>query len=55
VQAALRAQDALGPGSGLPNIFKALEQQLGLKLVKAKDIPLDTIVVDQAERIPAGN
>lgn len=55
VQAALPAQDALGPGSGLPNIFKALEQQLGLKLVKAKDIPLDTIVIDQAERIPAGN
>jgi uncharacterized protein (TIGR03435 family) len=55
VQAALPAQDALGPGSGLPNIFKALEQQLGLKLVKAKDIPLDTIVIDHAERIPAGN
>jgi len=55
VQAALPAQDALGPGSGLPNIFKALEQQLGLRLVKAKDIPLDTIVIDQAERVPAGN
>ncbi len=55
VQAALPAEDALTPGSGLPNIFKALEQQLGLKLVKAKDVPLDTIVIDQAERVPAGN
>jgi uncharacterized protein (TIGR03435 family) len=35
--------------------FRALEQQLGLNLVKAKDIPLDTIVIDRAERTPAGN
>lgn len=55
VQAALPAPDALGPGSGLPTIFKALEQQLGLKLVKGKDIPLDTIVIDHAERVPVGN
>jgi uncharacterized protein (TIGR03435 family) len=55
VQAVLPEQDALGPDSGLPNIFKALERQLGLKLVKAKDIPLETIVIDQAERVPAGN
>jgi uncharacterized protein (TIGR03435 family) len=55
VQAALPAPDPLGPGSGLPNIFKAIEQQLGLKLVKAKEIPMDTIVIDHAERIPAGN
>jgi uncharacterized protein (TIGR03435 family) len=55
VQAALPAEDPLGASSGLPNIFKALEQQLGLKLVKAKDIPLDSIVIDQAEKVPAGN
>jgi uncharacterized protein (TIGR03435 family) len=55
VQAALPAEDPLGPGSGLPNIFKALEQQLGLKLLKSKDVPMDTIVVDQAERAPVGN
>jgi uncharacterized protein (TIGR03435 family) len=53
--AATVARDGSEPGSGLPNIFKALEQQLGLKLVRAKDIPLDTIVIDHAERIPAGN
>jgi uncharacterized protein (TIGR03435 family) len=55
VQAAMGARDGSEPGSGLPNIFKALEQQLGLKLVRAKDIPLDKIVIDHAERIPAGN
>ena len=40
---------------GLPNIAKAIEKQLGLKLVKAPDIPMDTLVVDHAERIPLGN
>jgi len=55
VQTALGAQDPLGPGSGLPTIFKALEQQLGLKLVKAKDILVDTIVIDHAEKLPTGN
>ena len=41
--------------AGLPNIFKAVEQQLGLRLVKANDIPQDTAVIDQAERAPLGN
>jgi uncharacterized protein (TIGR03435 family) len=41
--------------SGLPNILKAVEQQLGLKLVKTEDIQLDTIVIDEAQRIPRGN
>ena len=55
VQAALGPQDDSEPGSGLPNVFKAVEQQLGLKLMRAKDIPLDTIVIAHAERIPTGN
>ena len=55
VQAALGVPYASEPDSGLPNIFKALEPQLGLKLVKAKDIPMDTIVIDSAEMIPVGN
>lgn len=55
VQAALPAQDPLSPGSGLPTIFKALEQQLGLRLVKTKDILVDTIVIDHADRLPVGN
>jgi len=41
--------------SGLVSIFKALESQLGLKLIKGKDIQMDTIVIEHAERVPAGN
>jgi uncharacterized protein (TIGR03435 family) len=55
VQAALSARGNQPEPSGLPNILKALEQQLGLKLVKAKDVPRDTMVIDHVERIPAGN
>ena len=36
-----------------PNIFAAMEQQLGLKLEPAK-APVEVLVVDQAER-PAAN
>jgi uncharacterized protein (TIGR03435 family) len=41
--------------SGLPNFFTALERQLGLKLVKVKGFPLDTLVIDQVERVPIEN
>ena len=46
-------QSATDPG--LPNIFNALEKQLGLKLVKVKDVPLDVIVIDHVEKVPTGN
>ena len=42
-------------GSGLPNIFVAIEKQIGLKLVKTKDIPLDVVVVDHVDKVPTGN
>jgi uncharacterized protein (TIGR03435 family) len=41
--------------TGLPNFSRAIEKQLGLRLVKAPDIPMDTLVIDHAERIPLGN
>ena len=41
--------------SGVPNIFVALQRQLGLRLVKTNDVPLDEIVVDHVDKIPAGN
>jgi uncharacterized protein (TIGR03435 family) len=42
------------PG-GPPNIFTALKQQLGLKLVKSNDIALDVIVVDHVDKNPTPN
>ncbi len=42
------------PG-GEPSIFVALQKQLGLKLNKVKDVPLDLIVVDHVEKTPTAN
>jgi uncharacterized protein (TIGR03435 family) len=42
------------PG-GEPSIFTAVEKQLGLKLNKIKDVPLDVIVADHVEKLPTGN
>jgi len=41
--------------SELPNIFSALEKQLGLKLEKTRDIQLDVIVVDRVDKVPTEN
>ncbi len=46
---------ASDPGSGLPDIFGALEKQLGLKLTKTKDVPVDVIVFDHIETAPREN
>jgi uncharacterized protein (TIGR03435 family) len=47
---------AADPASnGLPNIFAALEKQLGLKLEKTHDISLDVIVVDRVDKVPTQN
>jgi uncharacterized protein (TIGR03435 family) len=43
------------PASDLPTVFVAIEKQLGLKLEKTKDIPLDVIVVDHVDKTPTGN
>jgi uncharacterized protein (TIGR03435 family) len=39
----------------VPDIFGALEKQLGLHLQKAKDVPVDVLVVERASRIPKPN
>jgi uncharacterized protein (TIGR03435 family) len=38
----------------LPDIFSALQSQLGLKLEKQK-VPVEILVVDHMEKIPVGN
>ncbi len=39
--------------SGLPSLFRAMERQLGLRLVRvAKGVELDTIVIDRIAKAP---
>lgn len=38
-----------------PNIFSAVQQQLGLKLTKAADVQVDVMVIDHVDRAPTGN
>jgi uncharacterized protein (TIGR03435 family) len=38
-----------------PALSVALEKQLGLKLVKTKDVPVETLVIDHADKVPAEN
>jgi uncharacterized protein (TIGR03435 family) len=45
---------AAGDPAEAPNIFTAVQDQLGLKLEKKKG-PLDLIVIDQAEKTPTEN
>ena len=52
---ATSAPDGAEFATGLPDIFAALQSQLGLKLVKVKDILLDVIVVDRADQVPTAN
>ena len=45
---------ASDPGEA-PSIFTAVEKQLGLKLQKAKDVAVDMLVVDSADKVPTEN
>ena len=42
------------PNSNLPDIFTAVQEQLGLKLEPAK-VPVDYLVIDHVDRIPTEN
>lgn len=41
--------------AGAPDIFTAVEKQLGLKLVKLPDLSVDMLIVDSADKVPIGN
>jgi len=38
-----------------PSLFTALEKQLGLKLEKAQDVPVDVSVIETVDKIPTAN
>jgi uncharacterized protein (TIGR03435 family) len=42
------------PG-GFPDIFVAVQRELGLKLMKTADVAMDVIVVEDLDKIPTGN
>jgi uncharacterized protein (TIGR03435 family) len=55
------AMDSVRPQSGgdaapagAPSIFVAIQQELGLKLDSTKG-PVEMLVIDHVEKVPAGN
>ncbi len=40
---------------GFPNIFVAVQKELGLRLIKTPDVPMDVIVIDALNKIPTEN
>jgi len=47
--------DTPDPDGGGPTIFSAIQKQLGLRLDKAADIPLEVIVIDSLDKVPTEN
>ncbi len=45
---------ASDPGGG-PNIFTAIQKQLGLRLDKTADVPLDMIVIEGVDKVPTAD
>ena len=54
IGSALQAPAVDGPTDSGPDLFTALEKQLGLKLEKTKT-PQDFVVIDNIEKLPTGN
>jgi uncharacterized protein (TIGR03435 family) len=41
--------------AGGPNIFAAIQKQLGLRLDKTLDIPLDLVIIESVDKVPTEN
>jgi uncharacterized protein (TIGR03435 family) len=54
-QTAGTAGQAPDPVDAAPNIFTAVQQQLGLKLTKAADVQVDVMIIDRVDRAPTEN
>lgn len=54
-QAAEVTAPAPDPVDVAPNIFTAVQQQLGLKLTKAADVQVDVLIVDHIDQTPTEN
>ena len=46
---------AEGDPGGFPDIFGALQKQLGLRLDKSRDVPTNVIVIENLDKMPTGN
>ena len=49
------AQAAPDPADVGPNIFTAVQQQLGLKLTKSADVQIDVMLIDHLDKTPTEN
>jgi len=50
----LKYATANHPDSNLPDLFTAVQEQFGLKLVPQK-VPVETLVIDHVDKIPTEN
>jgi uncharacterized protein (TIGR03435 family) len=50
----LRYATANNPDSNLPDLFTALQEQLGLKL-KSQGVPVEMLVIDHVDKVPSEN
>jgi len=55
VSAEATLEDGNHAASNLPTLFRALEEQLGLRLIRTAGVPLDSLVIDRIEKVPVEN